>query len=444
MVASPPAAPPMRMELDVYSGSSVRATRAVATATASSSSSSSSSLSAAAASTAHDDANWVARAGYETRGRLRCTANAELTRALTIDSVTVEWYGVEGVDERWVGGKDDAEVVASRVTKGLRAGERYIAKSPPGEVARSVEIEPGRTVSFKFGVNLPPGLAPTFKGQVSRYRYDVVCKATTSTGECAEIRAPITVRTSANGMDFDGDSDIDDDDANGLAETFSMTDLMAPWIHIEDTVPPESPTFNGGTLNSPRALSRSPMWLDVGDPHTPRASTSHVVPKTPPSRHLRGEKSKAYVVSLGDEKLMKVMFRKPAPKCSIGGELAGILDFTCAQNARAENIVITLESEEIIHARSEKSADGRPPTFRKIWIETSECVEHLDTSHFVMNLPLNTPGNFRTPSVELKWLLRFDIRVVRKKPAGEFVAFFKGVKETAEYTSVEWVFPLEL
>jgi hypothetical protein len=308
-----------------------------------------------------------------------------------------------------------------------------------------VDIEPGRTVSFTFGVNLPPGLAPTFKGQVSRYRYDIVCKATTSAGECAEIRAPITVRTSAEGIDFDDKTDDDEDDECELAETFSMTDLMAPWIHMEDTIPPESPTFKGGTLNSPRALSKSPMWLDAVDPNTPHSSaTSHVVPKTPRSGYLRGEKSKAYVVSLGDEKLMKVMFRKPAPKCSIGGELAGILDFTCANKARAENIVITLESEEIIHAGTAKSVDGRPPTFRKIWIETSECVEHLDTSHFVLNLPLNTPGNFRTPRVELKWLLRFDIRVVRKKPAGEFAAFFKGEKETAEYTSVEWVFPLEV
>jgi len=428
----------MLIELDVYNASS-RSTRAIASRrwTNEGEEEASTSLS-------DDGDEWVARAGTETRGRLRMTASSANARVMDIDAVTVEWYGVEQLDERWkrrTKGEEDEDARAV----GAKPGERYVARSPPGEVARAVEIAPGKTVSFKFGVDLPPGLAPSFKGQAVRYRYEVVCAATTVSGERVEIRAPLTVRTNSAGLEFKNESESDDD-MSLLTETFSMADLNAPWIREEGSHPPESPTFSGGAFNSPRALTTSAVWEDVGSPQSPRLSTSdfHLRPKTAPVGRARGAKSKAYIVSMGDDKLMKVLLRKPAPKCSIGGELAGILDFTCADKAKAESIVITLESEEIIHAGTASSLDGRPPTFRKIWIETSECVEQLDTSHFVMTLPLNSPGNFRTSRVELKWLLRFEIRVVRKKPAGEFAAFFRGINESLEYSTVEWVFPLDV
>jgi len=211
-------------------------------------------------------------------------------------------------------------------------------------------------------------------------------------------------------------------------------------------VPPESPRFNG-SLPSPRALQ---MWGDV-EPQagTPRESSTLRVGEgsvfTPQSNGQR-EKSKAYIVSMGEDRLVKVTLRKPAPKCAIGGEVAGTLDFTCAEpgKARTSDVLITLESKEIIHAEANTEPGGKPPVYRKIWLQMHERVEHLDNSHFSLNLPSNSPGSFRTSKVELKWQLRFEITSVKKIPAGEFAVFFKGQTHHSEISKLEWILPLDI
>ena len=378
-----------------------------------------------------DDPRWVVCSGRPFRGRVRVIADANALASLVVERVTVEWVGRERVG----------------------AEERSVARSPPGEVARALTLEPGSTVGLKFGIDLPPGLAPSFRGEHSRYWYRVTCKATTASGETLEASAPLTVRAGDWDLERRGEDDGelcddvgDDDDVGEMRETYSARDLTAPWIHIEDTVPPESPRFNG-SLASPRALQ---MWGDVEpqvrtprESSTPQAGEGSVFT---PQSHGQRKKSKAYVVSMGEDRLVKVTLRKPAPKCAIGGEVAGILDFTCAEpgKARASHVLITLESSEIIHAEAKTVHGGKPPVYRKIWVQTHERVEHLNTSNFALNLPANSPGSFRTSKVELKWQLRFEITSVKKTPAGEFAAFFKGQKHQSEISTLEWILPLDV
>jgi len=377
-----------------------------------------------------EDPRWVVCAGRPFRGRVRVIADANALASSVVERVTVEWVGRERVG----------------------AEERSVARSPPGEVARALTLEPGSTVGLKFGIDLPPGLAPSFRGERSRYWYRVTCKATTASGETLEASAPLTVRAGDWDLERRGEDDDElcddasDDEVGEMRETYSARDLTAPWIHIEDTVPPESPRFNG-SLPSPRALQ---MWGDV-EPQvrTPRESSTTQAGEGSaftPQSHGQRQKSKAYVVSMGEDRLVKVTLRKPAPKCAIGGEVAGILDFTCAEpgKARASHVLITLESSEIIHAEAKTAHGGKPPVYRKIWVQTHERVENLNTSNFALNLPANSPGSFRTSNVELKWQLRFEITSVKKTPAGEFAAFFKGQKHQSEISTLEWILPLHV
>ena len=279
-----------------------------------------------------DDPRWVVCSGRPFRGRVRVIADANALASLVVERVTVEWVGRERVG----------------------AEERSVARSPPGEVARALTLEPGSTVGLKFGIDLPPGLAPSFRGEHSRYWYRVTCKATTASGETLEASAPLTVRAGDWDLERRGEDDGelcddvgDDDDVGEMRETYSARDLTAPWIHIEDTVPPESPRFNG-SLASPRALQ---MWGDVEpqvrtprESSTPQAGEGSVFT---PQSHGQRKKSKAYVVSMGEDRLVKVTLRKPAPKCAIGGEVAGILDFTCAEPGKRERPMCSLRSSRV-------------------------------------------------------------------------------------------------
>ena len=373
---------------------------------------------------------WIARSGDRVRGRARISVAKWALEAVSVDRVTVEWSGTE------------------RARDGT---ERVVSRSPPGEVARRAVVEPGRRATFVFGIDLPPGLAPTFSGEWTGYAYRVSVRATLANGDEVEASAPLIVRSSGESWSFGEEeegSDEEEEQEGGDAK--KRHDLAAPWIHVEDAVPPESPRFRG-SLPSPRALTPFQMWGDVetpraGAPLSPWDGGSSSAQKTPLAHTGRGPKPKVYVVSSGDERVLKVTLRRPAPKCTIGGELAGILDFTCAQlgGLRASEVKISLESNEILHAEAKTAPDRKPPVFRKVWVQTSESVEHLDTSHFVLNLPLNSPGSFRTSHVELKWLLRFEITCVTRTRAGEFAAFFKGEKERKEYSTLDWVLPLEV
>jgi hypothetical protein len=394
-----------------------------------------------------EDHRWIARAGGEARGRVRLTASAIAASSITLERVTVEWYGVE-----WIGeGAFETTTTTTRggavETDGKRKGERFVARSPPGELARAVTIEPGETVSFKFGVDLPPGLAPSFRGERSRYWYRVAVKATTGSGEVLEVIAPLTVRTSGDGWDveyqgYESAEDLEE-------ESRPDAKVAAPWIHVEDTIPPESPRFGSAGVSSPRVSTPFKNWGDV-EPQSPNAdatsSGNYGLSITPSNSIGRGRKSKVYIVSMGDDRLIKVTLRKPAPKCAIGEDVAGILDFTCAKpdGHRAEALTITLESEEIIHSMAKNTTNGKPPVFQKAWIETRQRVEHLDSSHFVMPLPFNCPGNFRTSNVEVKWFLRFDITTVKTLPASEFASFFRGDKNRREHNKLEWILPLDV
>ena len=384
------------------------------------------SIASSATSTARDEcrhARWVARSGGRATGCARVECALWAMEALEVKTVTVEWIGRE------------------RARDGR---ERVVARSRGGEVAgagTTTTVEPGSTATFSFGIDLPPVLAPSFEGEWMGYSYEITIRATLANGEELEASAPLTVR--ANGDTWNAESEVEEGE-NDVART--RVNLAAPWIHVEDVVPPESPRF-AGSLPSPRALTPFHAWgEDVGE--TPRSPNDESAARSPFERqHSATEsKSKAYIVSAGDEPLLKVILRKPAPKCTIGGEIAGALDFTCSRpgGARASEVMIALESNEILHAEAKTAPGGSPPIFRKTWVRTSERVEHLDTSHFVMNLPLNSPGSFRTASVELKWLLKFEITSVRTSRAGEFAAFFKGETEKREYAKVEWILPLEV
>jgi len=390
-----------------------------------------------------EDHRWIARAGGEARGRVRLTASAIAASSITLERVTVEWYGVE-----WIGeGAFEMTTRNAVETAGTREGERFVARSPPGELARAVTIEPGDTVSFKFGLDLPPGLAPSFRGERSRYWYRVAVKATTGSGELLEVIAPLTVRTSGDGWDaeyqgYERAEDLEE-------ESRPDAKVAAPWIHIEDTIPPESPRFASASISSPRVSTPFKNWGEV-EPQSPNAhatsSGNYGLNITPSNSIGRGRKSKVYIVSMGDDRLIKVTLRKPAPKCAIGEDVAGILDFTCAkpEGHRAEALKITLESEEIIHSMAKNTTNGKPLVFQKAWIETRQRVEHLDSSDFVMPLPFNCPGNFRTSNVEVKWFLRFDITTVKTLPASEFASFFRGEKNRREHNKLEWILPLDV
>jgi len=424
----------VRLEMDAYAGSAERPIRAFASTSTSASVGSEEDARPRPSSwdlngdvDERHDARWVVYSGRNVRGRVRIVS-AAATTGMVLEKVTVEWLGRERVGET----------------------TRLTARSPAGELARAVTLEPGTSVSFKFGIDLPPGLPPSFTGEASRYWYCVSCKATTASGEHFTVTAPLTVRASEEEWDFEeGDEELCRVDDSTFEDTsYSARDLTAPWIHVEDTVPPESPRFNG-SLPSPRALTPFQLWTDVETPRRepiPSTRSSSALSPSALFSQAHSRKSKSYVVNTGAERLLKVTLRKPAPKCTVGCEVAGILDFTCASpgGSRVSKIMITLESDEIIHADAQTASGGKPPVFNKIWVETTEHVEHLDVFNFAFNLPACSPGGFRTSKVELKWFLRFDITSVRRTRAGEFAAFFKGEQEKSEFAKTEWILPLDV
>lgn len=422
------------LEIDAYAGAGDRPIRAFASTSTSASAGSEDARERPASWDSTDDvderrdARWVVYSGQSVRGRVRIASSEAVTTPMVLEKVTVEWLGRERVGET----------------------TRLVARSPAGELARALNLEPGTSVSFKFGIDLPPGLPPSFTGEASKYWYCVSCTMTTASGENFTVTAPLTVRVSEEEWDVEEDDEelCHVNDSTFEDKSYSARDLTAPWIHVEDTVPPESPRFNG-SLPSPRALTPFQLWTDVETPRReriPSTRSSSALSPGPQFSQAHSRKSKSYVVSMGAERLLKVTLRKPAPKCAVGCEVAGILDFTCASpgGSRVCKIMISLESDEIIHADAKTASGGKPPVFNKIWVETTEHVEHLDVSNFAFSLPACSPGGFRTSKVELKWFLRFDITAVRSAKAGEFAAFFKGEKEKSEFAKTEWILPLDV
>ena len=405
------------LEIDAYSGADGRVLRALAS-------------SERVEEDGKEDSRWVAYAGRQSRGRVRIRTSALATGAITLERVTVEWYGKESIAK--VSGEEGA----------CKILERLVARSPPREIARAVVINQFETVALQFGIDLPPGLAPSFSGDCSKYWYRVVVKVVTTAENCVEVTVPISLRSNGVHKHRDDEDSIDygESDMNWLTKP-APRNFTAQWIHVEDSAPPESPRFSCGP-----ALTQLQVWGDSAT-SIPReynfgGGTLSSPPKTPNSMSGRHQKSKMYVVSMGEERLMKVTIRKASLSLATGSDVSGILDFTCAKSSatRVRSVMITLESEEIIHA--ERNADGQSRVFRKIWIETSEQVEHLDKTNFFITLPLSCPGNFRTSNVQLKWFLRFDITSVTKTPAGEFAVFFRGEKDRKDYRRLEWNLPL--
>ena len=225
------------------------------------------------------DARWVVYSGRSVRGRVRIVS-AAATTGMVLEKVTVEWLGRERVGE------------TTRLTA-RRAGE----------LARAVTLEPGTSVSFKFGIDLPPGLPPSFTGEASRYWYCVSCEATTASGERFTVTAPLTVRASEEEWDFEEDDEelCRVDDSTFEDTSYSARDLTAPWIHVEDTVPPESPRFNGSLPVAARAHAISA--LDGCRDSAPRTdsidSRSSALSPSALFSQAHSRKSKSYVVNTG-------------------------------------------------------------------------------------------------------------------------------------------------
>ena len=176
----------VRLEMDAYAGSAERPIRAFASTSTSASVGSEEDARSRPSSwdlngdvDERHDARWVVYSGRSVRGRVRIVS-AAATTGMVLEKVTVEWLGRERVGET----------------------TRLTARSPAGELARAVTLDPGTSVSFKFGIDLPPGLPPSFTGEASRYWYCVSCKATTASGEHFTVTAPLTVRASEEAVSY--------------------------------------------------------------------------------------------------------------------------------------------------------------------------------------------------------------------------------------------------
>ena len=246
-------------------------------------------------------------------------------------------------------------VVRPRVLRrrGIGAGRAILRGVARREGGRRRRRARGRTLAFRVGLCLPPGMPPSFRGAVARYAYAVTFVATTgATASCTGCRCPwrrYRASPTEEEREEEGDGDSRRRDPAGLG---------GPWAprcprRRRDTSCATAPTrlaHGPAGRRRRRALSRRTPRSPAVASRSPTRPAAGVAgqPARRPQPRLRGggvgspascglspfgraapatAPAAAYAIALDDgSRLLRVIPRAPTPRC-VAGRVPVALDF---------------------------------------------------------------------------------------------------------------------
>jgi hypothetical protein len=365
----------------------------------------------------------------------RTPATASTATTPFVESIEVEWRGIERLDPVWI---KPTQTQTQTQTNGnsnmnkLKAGERFIARSPPGVVLSDVKLEANERHVLKFAIQLPPGLPPTYKGQFCRYYYYVifVCKVR---GEREPIVIEMPLRVYAGAKPLSAamrPKDLRMNNENKQKSKFSSTG--------------ETNSNNSGPI-TPRGIL--PSWSDGNGENYNLSSSSFQMKQATLQEEadeslrdflelarMKKPQQRTYAITSENKFVCKITPANPLPVIACGELISGVFDFEntrveTMETMRVQSYSWSLETEEIA-LNSGAGVDGadndsKIPVLRKIWAEGSErSVENIRRTFFSVSVPLDAPGSFRTTKVELVWVIKFSFQSGAEK--------------------VEWRYPIEV
>ena len=404
-----------------------------------------------------------------------------------VSAITCEWHGTERLDPAWV--RPPKGVSASSSSRGggastsgggLAPGERFFARSPASEVATDVVVDANKSLAFRVALCLPPGMPPSFRGSVARYAYAVTFIATAGGGERVVHRMPLPVETVSGVADGGRGITAHSSDAFLRAESSpssSRSTLAVGSPSAASTAAGVASPVHPG--RSVAGLARSDSLPPPESPGSPLdavglggGSPTSNYPRSPspfdnPSAHNLGASSAdgkvAYSIALDDgSSLLRVIPRRPLPRCVAGGTVAGVLDFSdtdvdgangADRRLRCTRVSVSLETEEVVIAGDltdgesksksleEREKDGECAVTRKVWAECSEWTGDTETTHFCLASPLDAPASFRTSRATLRWIARFEFIASIEAESGDEPRKTSG---RGRERKLEWVMPLEM
>jgi hypothetical protein len=341
---------------------------------------------------------------------------------VAVREIRVAWHGVERLDPARVKRRDGHR----RDGTGLGPGERFIARSPVGVVARDVIVPMDQTRAFRVGARLPPGIPPSYdRGGITRIKYYMSFTAIVTTerggGPSRDgvvehvVELPVLA---ADGFGESGGGVVVGEGASpppspsereGGSLGLTLLDLDAAREsgsvdapRTPRVVPPASPTLaEAASLRSP---PRSPLAYYArsganGDASFDASAANH-------------DRIPSFNITVGDERLLRVIARPPLPRVRPGDCVSGVFDLRVENEDGGEDgrrdlggrraprcirATATLESEEAVSttaghvAFEDAEAMGEVISIVTPWGHSDEDVRDLRESCFVLTVPKDAP-----------------------------------------------------
>lgn len=367
-----------------------------------------------------------------------------------VENIEVEWRGIERLDPVWVQPSGASSSSSSAIQNSLKTGERFIARSPPGSVLENVLLQPNERHVLKFTIQIPPGLPPTYRGQICRYYYCVIfsCKLRGEVDPIviemplkvhAGLKPPKSLGGTPRFEDLRISESLSGSHNSGSNESSTTRGVVGVIGGGSGPVTPR------GVLPSWSDRSSCDTWGDGVDMEL-RQATLHGGDADESLREfmemsrIRKLQQRTYAITTANKFVCKITPTNPLPVIACGELVSGVFDFENTKPESMETMPVqsyswTLETEEVAlnsieggscNGSSNSNGDdsSKLPILRKIWAEGSECVEHIRRTFFSASVPLEAPGSFRTTKIELAWVLKFEFNVGSDK--------------------VEWRYPIEV
>ena len=276
--------------------------------------------------------------GHDFTVRVRARTS---TSPVLVRSIEFAWHGIERLDPAWV------KVHSNDPTKtsGLSPGERYVARGSVGDsVGENAIVNPGDGISFTIGIRLPPGLPPTFRGQVGRITYFITCTAVSTAvtsdknkdtpdtnehlvWERTHVRVPLRVRV-GNGAGFERRAA--ERNTNDAAQPNTSTntntngtyvDTTSDWFWMHSLASSAMGALRvNGTSHTQNIETTK---LPTSSPSSPSAASPH--PLSPMGKHsASGSSSPSSLHRLGVKTSPRSDLGPKCGACSPGSPLAAL------------------------------------------------------------------------------------------------------------------------
>jgi len=373
-----------------------------------------------------------------------------------VETIEVEWRGIERLNPVWVQPPRGTSTSSNAMHNSLKSCERFIARSPPGSVLENVLLRPNERHVLKFTIQIPPGLPPTYRGQICRYYYCVIfsCKLR---GEMEPVVIEMPLKVHAGPKPPKSLSGTPRFEDLRISESFNSSGNHS----VSGSNNNNNNNSNNNSSSNPAARSGPvtprgvlPSWSDRssdtwGDDVELRQATLQGGDADESLREIlemskmQKSQQRTYAITTGNKFICKITPANPLPVVACGELVSCVFDFENTKPESMEAMPVqsyswTLETEEIAlssiegggSSNSSSNSNGgadssKLPVLRKIWAEGSErCVERIRRTFFSASVPLEAPGSFRTTKMELTWVLRFEFNVGSDK--------------------VEWRYPIEV